>query len=142
MMFSSLEENMIYVIMHMTVLFIQLTSPFQYYHPDKNGKTTGNEAEYLEKTHCATYKTVFCCNGQPPRSRTLVVSVLLEHHEKAVKLHSSGNQAIRAKSKNNVICHLLGLRNTRVNYQQLFIELSKTFFVAITKKTRYWKLLF
>ena len=48
-MFSSLEENMIYVIMHMTVLFIQLTSPFQYYHPDKNGKTTGNEAEYLEK---------------------------------------------------------------------------------------------
>ena len=35
--------------MHLTVLFIQLTSPFQYYHPDKNGKTTGNEAEYLEK---------------------------------------------------------------------------------------------
>ena len=49
--------------MHMTVLFIQLASPFQYYHPDKNGKTTGNEAEYSEKTHCVTYKTVFCCNG-------------------------------------------------------------------------------
>ena len=38
-------------------------SPFQYYHPDKNGKTTGNEAEYSEKTHCAIYKTVFCCHG-------------------------------------------------------------------------------
>ena len=62
-MSSSLEENMIYVIMHMTVLFIQQTSPFQYYHPDKNGKTTGNEAEYSEKTHCAIYKTVFCCDG-------------------------------------------------------------------------------
>ena len=49
MMPSSLEENRIYVILHMTVLFIQMTSPFQYYHPDKNGKTTGNEAEYSGK---------------------------------------------------------------------------------------------
>ena len=49
MMFSSLEQNMIYVIMHMTVLFIQLKRPFQYYHPNKNGKITGNEAEYSEK---------------------------------------------------------------------------------------------
>ena len=62
MMSSSLQENMIYVIMHMTVLFIQQTSPFQYYHPNKNGKATGNEAEYSEKTHCAIYKTVFCCH--------------------------------------------------------------------------------
>ena len=57
-MFSSLEENMIYVIKHLTVLFIQLTSPFQYYHPDKNGKTTGNEAEYLKK-HIALHTKQF-----------------------------------------------------------------------------------
>ena len=43
---------MIYVIMHMTVLFIQLTSPFQYYRPDKNGKTTGNENEHSQNTLC------------------------------------------------------------------------------------------
>ena len=58
MMSSTLEENMVYVIMHMTVLFIQLTSPFQYYQPDKNGKTTGNEAEYSEK-HIVLYTKQF-----------------------------------------------------------------------------------
>ena len=38
--------------MQKTVLFIQLPSRFQYYHPDKNGKTTGNEDEYLQNTLC------------------------------------------------------------------------------------------
>ena len=52
MIFYSLEKNMIYVIMQMTVLFMQLTSPFQYYHPDKNGKITGNEVEYSQNTLC------------------------------------------------------------------------------------------
>ena len=52
MIFYSLEKNMIYVIMQMTVHFIQLTSPFQYYHLDKNGKTTDNEVEYSQNTLC------------------------------------------------------------------------------------------
>ena len=37
-------------------------SVLPYYYPtNTNGKTNGNKVESLQ-THCATYKTVFCCN--------------------------------------------------------------------------------
>ena len=49
-LFYYTEKNLIYVIMQMTVLFIQLTSPFQWYYWIKSN---------LPKLHCATYKTVF-----------------------------------------------------------------------------------
>ena len=61
MIFSSIEKDLIYVIMKMTVLFTKLTIRFQYYYLNRNGKTNRNELESLQ-THCATYKTIFCCN--------------------------------------------------------------------------------
>ena len=53
---------MIFVIMYMTVLFVQLKSPFQYYHPDKMAKQLAMKLN-IHKTHCTTYKAGFCCNG-------------------------------------------------------------------------------
>ena len=47
--------------MQMTLLFIQLTSPLQYYYPNKNGKTSQNETESSQKALCYI-RSSFCCD--------------------------------------------------------------------------------
>ena len=47
--------------MQIKVLFVQLTSPFQYYYPNKNGKRSQNETESSQNVLRYTQSS-FCCD--------------------------------------------------------------------------------